>query len=174
VCETGRALRQALALGALSLVVAAAVHVPLIKRFARGDFRESFFEAAAHPGIRIITLEEAEDLWRTGGTALVLDARAEGLFAQGHIPGARNVPAAAAEVSLPSDLPGVPRDRTLVVYCEGGDCQSSLALARRLTDEGFKDVRVFSGGWAAWVKAGRPEERTEKKGQGEKKSDGRE
>jgi rhodanese-related sulfurtransferase len=173
VSEAGRALRQALALGALSLVVAAAVHVPLIERLARGDFRESFFEAAAHPGIRIVTLEEAEDLWRTGGTALVLDARAEKLFTQGHVPGARNVPAAAAEVPLPSDLLGVPRDRTLVVYCEGGNCQSSLILAGRLHDEGFRDIRVFGGGWEEWKKAGLPEETADRDGTG-KKDDGRE
>jgi len=33
-----------------------------------------------------------------------------------------------------------------VVYCEGGDCQSSLALARRLHDEGF---RTFASSRAA-------------------------
>jgi rhodanese-related sulfurtransferase len=162
VRETGRALRQALFLGALAILIAAAVHFPLVKKFARGDFRDTFFQAAEYPGLRMITLEEAEDLWRTGGTAFVLDARAEESFTQGHIPGARNVPAAEAEVSLPSDLLGAARDRTLVVYCEGGDCQSSLALARRLHEEGFRDIRVFGGGWEAWTKAGLPEEKAEK------------
>jgi 3-mercaptopyruvate sulfurtransferase SseA len=46
----------------------------------------------------------------------------------------------------------------IVVYCEGGDCQSSLALAKRLHDEGFKDIRVMTGGWAEWIKAGLPAE----------------
>jgi rhodanese-related sulfurtransferase len=162
VSEARRALRQALLLGVFASLIAAAVHFPLIKRFARGEFHETFFQAADYPGIRMITLEEAEDLWRTGGTAFVLDARAEGFFTQGHIPGARNVPAAEAVGSLPSDLLGAARDRTLVVYCEGGDCQSSLALARRLHDEGFRDIRVFGGGWEAWTKAGLPEEKAEK------------
>jgi len=147
-----------LALGALSLVLAAAVHLPLIKSFARGEFRESFFRAADYPGVRLITLEETEDLWASGA-AVVLDARAAGLFGEGRVPGARNVPSAGREEALPEEVLALPKDGTLVVYCEGGDCQSSLALARRLHDEGFRDIRVFGGGWADWTKAGLPSEK---------------
>ncbi len=168
--ETGRALRQALILGALAVLISAAVHFPLVKRFARGEFRETFFQAAEYPGVRLITLEEAEDLWRTGAAAAILDARAEKLFRQGHVPGALNVPAAGAGPPLPSELLGRARDKALVVYCEGGDCQSSLALAKRLHGEGFRDIRVFGGGWAEWTKAGLPEETAEKAG----KDDGQE
>jgi rhodanese-related sulfurtransferase len=165
VSEAGRALRQALALAALAAVAAAAVRFPLIERFVRGEFRESFFQAGEHPGIRLITLEEAEDLWREGMT-VVLDARAAEPFDRGHVPGARNVPAGdagRAGSSLPDELLKTPRGMTLVVYCEGGDCQSSLTLSRRLHDEGFKDIRVFDGGWAAWTAAGLPVERSEKR-----------
>ena len=156
--EARRVLKQALAVGALSLIVAAAVHLPLVKRFARGEFRDSFFQAAEYPGIRMITRLEAEDLW-AAGEALILDARAEGFFAQGRVPRARNIPAAGPEETLPADLLGTARDKVLVVYCEGGACQSSLALAKLLHDEGFRDVRVFSGGWEEWTKAGLPEEK---------------
>jgi rhodanese-related sulfurtransferase len=175
VSEAGRAVRQALALAALSVVIAAAVRFPLIERFARGEFSETFFEAAANPGIRLITLGEAEDLWREGMT-VVLDARAAEPFDRGHVPGARNVPASDAGrdgSSLPDELLKTPRGMTLLVYCEGGDCQSSLTLSRRLHDEGFRDIRVFSGGWAAWTAAGLPEEKAETKGKGEK-GDGQE
>jgi rhodanese-related sulfurtransferase len=157
VSEVRRALRQAAALAGLSVVVAAALHVPLIGRFVRGEFRKSFFQAAEYPGLRLIGLEEAEDLWRTGA-ALVLDARAAGPFAEGHVPGARNVPAGEAEAPLPGSLAGTPPGRAVLVYCEGGDCRSSLVLAKRLHGAGFTDVRVFEGGWAAWSGAGLPVE----------------
>jgi len=156
--EARRVLRQALAIGALGLIAAAAVHFPLIKRFARGEFKESFFQAAEYPGVRMITLAEAEDLW-AAGEALVLDARAGSFFAQGHVPRARNIPAAGSGDALSREILDRPRDMTIVVYCEGGACQSSLALAKRLHDEGFKDIRVFSGGWEEWTKAGLPEEK---------------
>ena len=155
--EAGRALRQAAALAGLSVLVAAALHVPLVGRFLRGEFRESFFEAAAYPGLRLITLAEAEDLWRTEA-ALVLDARVADPYERGHVPGARLLPAAESGKDKASVLPDVPKDRTVLVYCEGGDCQESLALAKRLHEGGFADIRVFSGGWEAWTAAGLPAE----------------
>ncbi|MGB8958652.1 MAG: rhodanese-like domain-containing protein [Candidatus Aminicenantales bacterium] len=156
--EGGRVVRQALVLGALSLFVAAAVYFPLIKRFARGEFRESFFQASEYPGVRLITLEEAEDLWRTAQAAFI-DARRPDLYDRGHVPGARSVPASEAGKAFPTEVLNSPRAGILVVYCEGGDCQSSLLLAKRLHDEGFKDIRVMTGGWEAWKTAGLPEER---------------
>jgi len=144
-------------MGALSVLLAAAVHFPLVKRFARGEFRETFLSEAEYPGIRLITLKEGEDLW-AAGEAVVFDARAERLFRESHVPRARNLPATESKLKIPPDLLELPRERTLVVYCEGGDCQSSLALAKRLHDEGFKDIRVMTGGWAEWIKAGLPAE----------------
>jgi rhodanese-related sulfurtransferase len=120
----------------------------------------------------MITLAEAEDLW-AAGEALVLDARAGGFFSQGHVPRARNFPAAESGDALPREILDRPKDMTIVVYCEGGACQSSLTLAKRLHDEGFKDIRVFGGGWEEWTKAGLPEEKTDTDRDG-KKDDGQE
>ncbi len=99
--EGGRVVRQALVLGAVSLLVAAAVRFPLIKRFVRGEFRQSFFQASEYPGVRLITLEEAEELWRTAQAAFI-DARRPDLYDGGHVPGARSVPASEAEKAFPA------------------------------------------------------------------------
>jgi rhodanese-related sulfurtransferase len=155
--EARRILRQALALAALSVLAAAAVHFPLIKRFARGEFRETFFVQADYPGVRLITLAEAEDLWRAGEAAFI-DARAADLYAEGHVPRARSVPAAESATLMPILVQRMAKETALVVYCEGGDCQSSLTLAKQLHDKGFTDIRVLSGGWEEWKKAGLPEE----------------
>lgn len=164
--DSRRILRQALALGGLALLVAAAVHLPLIKRFLRGEFRGSFFQASEYAGVRLITLEEGEDLWRTA-QAVFLDARRTDLYDEGHVPGARCVPAAETEKALPAAVLDLPRAGTLVVYCEGGDCQSSLLLAKRLHDQGFKDIRVMTGGWEAWARAGLPAEKGAPGGKGD-------
>ena len=155
--EAGRTFRQALGLVLLSVVVAAVVRFPLIKRFARGEFRATFFVAADFPGIRMITSAEAEDLWRAGEA--FLDARTADLYREGHVPRALSAPAKDAETRLPSFFERLPLEGTLVIYCEGGDCQSSLSLAKRLSKAGFGDIRVFSGGWAEWEKAGLPVEK---------------
>ncbi len=156
--ETGKIVRQVLVIGALAVLLAAAVHFPLVKRFVRGEFRETFLSQSEYPGIRLITIQEAEDLW-AAGEAVVFDARPERPFRESHMPRARNFPAPRSELKIPPDVLELQRERTLVVYCEGGDCQSSLLLAKRLHDEGFKDIRVMTGGWEEWKKAGLPEEK---------------
>lgn len=155
--KTRRIIRQALVIGALGVLLGAAVHFPLLKRFARGEFRETFFSQADYPGVLLITIQEAEDLW--AAAAVFFDARGAGPYGEGHVPRARNLPEAESRRKLPADVLELPRERALVVYCEGGDCQSSLLLAKRLHDESFKDIRVMTGGWEEWKKAGLPEDR---------------
>ncbi|MEW5902213.1 MAG: rhodanese-like domain-containing protein, partial [Acidobacteriota bacterium] len=89
-------------------------------------------------------------------------------FAAGHVPRARNIPLQEAvgdkrgsgRLDLFAAELAVPFDRTLIIYCEGGDCQTSIALARLVYEKGFKDIRIFSGGWAEWSGAGLPVEKT--------------
>lgn len=161
--------RGVLVIIAMSIVLGAAVHFPLLRRFAAGEFREGFFDARAYAGIRFITLAETEDLFaqRTQGTEglLFIDSRGRDDFTAGHIPGALSVPLEriqrsrkTAPGSVTLDFPGA---QTLIVYCEGGDCQTSISLAKIIHDKGYKDIRIFAGGWAEWHAAGLPEERSQ-------------
>jgi rhodanese-related sulfurtransferase len=156
--EARALVRQMLAIGALSVIVAAAFHFPLLKRFARGEFRETFFLREDFPGVRMIGLAEAEDLF-AGAAAVFVDARQPFFFREGHVPGAMNVPYDSASAPLPGELLALPPEGTVVVYCEGGDCRSSLELAKALDGRGFRDLRVLSGGWDEWERAGLPVER---------------
>jgi hypothetical protein len=92
------------------------VHFPLIKRFVRGEFRESFFQAAEYPGVDD-HLEEARTLWRLA-QAVFLDARRPDLYDE-HA-GARGVPALRPKGALPAAVLDLTRAGSLVVYCEGG------------------------------------------------------
>jgi rhodanese-related sulfurtransferase len=158
--DARRVLAQAAALVALSVLVGAAVHFPLVGRFARGEFRETFFQASEYPGIRLISLEEAEDIWQTQ-VAVFIDARRNELYREGHVPRSLNLPANESARTLPSLVMTFAREGTVVVYCEGGDCQSSLDLAKRLHEAGFRDIRVSTGGWDEWRAAGLPEEKSD-------------
>lgn len=153
-----RILSQAALLVLLSVAAGFATHVPLVKRFLAGEFRETFLSSAEYPGIRLITTREAEDLFAAGGASLFFDAREAGHFRQGHVPGARSLPYDGPGTRIPDAVLALSRDLTLIVYCEGGDCRSSLGLARLLHDKGFKDIRVMTGGWAEWSQAGLPAE----------------
>lgn len=142
----------------MAAVAAVAVNFGLIERFVRGEFSRSFFEKDQYPAIRLIGTVEASDLFSVPGAAVFIDARSRSDFDKGHVPGALNVPHAAASTDVPSEALVLPRSAVLVVYCEGGDCGSSLNLARILSEIGFGDIRVVTGGWTEWVKGGLPVE----------------
>jgi len=143
----------------LSAAIGLVVNIPLIKRCLKGELDQGFITAKSYPGVILITLAEAENLF-AGGKAVFLDARPEKECHEGWIPGATNVPFETTDRKTLKELTGrFPADISIVVYCSGGDCLSSLGLARILVDLGVKEVRVFLGGWAEWKQAGLPEEK---------------
>ena len=150
--------REAAVLAGLSVVIGLLVNIPLIKRCMRGDLDQGFVSAKTYPGVVLVSLPEVEDLFARGA-GIFLDARPENEFREGWIPGATHVPYETADKTSLRELAArFPADKFLVVYCSGGDCLSSLGLARLLVDLGVKEVRVFLGGWAEWKQAGLPVE----------------
>lgn len=56
-------------------------------------------------------------------------------------------------------VPALPDDTTIVVYCEGGGCDSSEQVYETLKSFDFSRVRLFAGGWELWTRAGLPVEK---------------
>lgn len=138
----------------LSFVIGIGANLSLIKEYREGNFSQSFFSPEDFPAIQFIGLFEAEDLF-AGGTAVFVDSRSEDKYLEGHILGAVNIPYENKELIVEDQLP-FPRQATLIAYCDGDECQSSVLLAKALAEFGFEDIRVFFGGWAEWVAAGLP------------------
>ena len=83
--------------------------------------------------------------WLTGPTPpMVLDVRARGEWAAGHVEGSRNVPLQR----LSERSAEVPRDRDVVVHCQSG-YRSAVAVSL-LEREGFDRLTDLVGGWQAW------------------------
>ncbi len=93
------------------------------------------------------------------GAALFIDARHSFEFSRRHIPHAVNIPLADADAAI-SRLDSVSRDRYLIVYCDGAECNSSMDVGVRLMQAGFTNVHVFFGGWEEWTGKGYPTERS--------------
>jgi rhodanese-related sulfurtransferase len=144
----------------LAAAAGTAANARLIGRFLHGEFRASFTTPVEYPRIRFITVREAEDLFAEDGASF-LDSRSRGEFGAGHVPGAKSLPLEESRRGVKPEAVGVPLERTVVVYCEGGDCQASIGLARLLHAAGFRDIRVLTGGWAEWRAAGLPESKND-------------
>lgn len=88
------------------------------------------------------------------GLVTVLDVRPGDEFAQGHIPGALNVPLAELEQRLGE----FPPDREVVAYCRGPWCVLSFEAVAALRARGF-NVHRLEDGYPEWQAAGLPVER---------------
>jgi len=88
------------------------------------------------------------------GLVTVLDVRPPEEFAQGHLPGAVNLPLAELE----SQLQALPRDREVVAYCRGPWCVLSFEAVAQLRKAGIK-ARRLENGLPEWRRAGLPIER---------------
>jgi rhodanese-related sulfurtransferase len=92
---------------------------------------------------------------------IILDARAAPFYQQGHIPGALNLSRDdfAADYRRLRPTLDASKDKSIVIYCSGGDCHDSRMVASALLSLGFSQVRVFTGGWSGWTEAGLPVEK---------------
>jgi rhodanese-related sulfurtransferase len=86
-------------------------------------------------------------------SVMVIDARNEHEFAEGHLPKARNIFAMEFQQYIP-ELIGMNKDIRIIVYCGGGQCELSHELSNNLIGLGFKKVYIYLGGWDDWKQNG--------------------
>lgn len=147
---------------AVSVLLGFGTNVRLIKQFLGGEFRYGFISSEEYPSISFIMLPEAEELFSMNET-LFIDSRIADAFKAGHIYGAVNIPYDDKIDTIILDELSVPKEKSLVVYCDGSQCQSSVGLAKLLHDQGFTNIRVFFGGWKEWQMEGLPVEKDDDK-----------
>ncbi|HBG05887.1 MAG: sulfurtransferase [Geobacteraceae bacterium GWC2_58_44] len=89
--------------------------------------------------------------------AVLVDARNAASFAEGHITGAIILPLdqARKNLSFPSSAK-VPKDATIIVYCNGFSCHDSMEVGKLLMQAGYASVYVYEGGFPEWRDAGYP------------------
>ncbi len=96
-----------------------------------------------------IDIEAAHARWAEHGPA-VIDVREPSEFANGHIPGAINVP--LGELAEHRDRLPADRDAPILCVCQAG--ARSLRGALVLSTLGHRDVRSIEGGTFAWQERG--------------------
>lgn len=108
--------------------------------------------AAAKQKIREINLDEAATAIQNA--SLLIDVREPAEFQQGHLAGAINIPRGMLEFRMGSSPALEQRDQAIVLYCKTSG-RSALA-ASSLQEMGYVDVVSVTGGFDAWVEAGKP------------------
>jgi rhodanese-related sulfurtransferase len=101
----------------------------------------------------------AEARWLHERGALFLDARRTALHAQGHIAGAKVISVWEDGVAdKVEQLSMFAKDlrAPVVIYCSGGDCHDSHLLAEKLWLAGFRNLRIYTGGYPDWESRGWP------------------
>ena len=101
-----------------------------------------------------ITVDEVARRMDARESVFFVDARSAHAWdkAETIIPHALRVPPDDV-VSRAADIP---RDALIVAYCTCPHEESSLKVARTLTERGWTNVRALVGGLDAWQRAGRP------------------
>jgi rhodanese-related sulfurtransferase len=81
---------------------------------------------------------------------VLLDVRSPALYAQGHVPGAINLPHGKI---IESKMKDYPADTVFVTYCAGPHCNGGHRGAIRLAKLG-RPVKLMIGGLTGWVDEG--------------------
>jgi rhodanese-related sulfurtransferase len=79
-------------------------------------------------------------------TWTIIDVREPEDFANGHLPGAINIPRGMLELEIDELVPN--QNQPVVLYCGGGS-RSALA-AQTLQIMGYDQVKSLAGGWRHW------------------------
>src|SRR5262245_13890858 len=121
------------------------LNMTAIEATNRGRADMAWAMLTSSPEVREVTLDEVRG---RPSDATVVDVREPEEFANGHVPGAMNLP----QAELATRLDEVPRDRPVLVICQGGF--RSLRAAQFLSQRGFSNVASVKGGTEAWRAAG--------------------
>ena len=88
-----------------------------------------------------INAEKAKEMMESMEEFVILDARSEAEFAEGHIPGAIVIP--HDEISEKAEEEILDKDIPIFVYCRSG--RRSKIAAKELLDLGYSEIYEFGG-----------------------------
>ncbi len=107
--------------------------------------------------ITYVSLEGLQKAIQSKSKILLIDGRSESAYHEGHILGAVNIPYIQRDYFSEQLLSNVARETPIIVYCSGKNCNTSVELAKSLSQKfGFIHVQVFAGGWEEWIKGKNP------------------
>ncbi len=83
---------------------------------------------------------------------IIIDAREPELYEISKIGNAINIYPYQEQMEYFKALRNVPEGKTIIVYCEGGNCDLSHLVANDLMNLGYENVLLYLGGFEEWEK----------------------
>lgn len=108
--------------------------------------------AAAKARCHEVSVQEADAA--LAAADVVIDVREADEYAAGHLHGAIHIPRGLLEFKLSATPALAQRDLAVVLYCKTSGRAALSACA--MQDMGYTRVQSISGGYDAWVAAGKP------------------
>ena len=90
----------------------------------------------------------------SGEDVVLVDALSPLSYAMSHLPGAINITPDWVDDRARRRIPDL--NTEVVVYCADLTCDSSVVVANRLIELGYRNVRHYAEGKRDWVNAGLP------------------
>jgi hydroxyacylglutathione hydrolase len=86
---------------------------------------------------------------RSGAKALLIDARPNPKYLSGTIPSSINIPDTQIDKYI-GQMDKVAKDKEIIVFCGGWDCEKSPIVAGHLKGMGFTNVKLYQAGEPEW------------------------
>ncbi len=87
---------------------------------------------------------------RSGAKAILIDARPNPKYLAGTIPSSLNIPDTQIDKYI-GQLDKVAKDKEIIVFCGGWDCEKSPIVAGHLKSKGFTNVKLYQAGEPEWA-----------------------
>jgi rhodanese-related sulfurtransferase len=127
----------------LSLFLPVSAHADIDK--ATSEALESYFDFIDYNSGTITSQQIPAEDWKKFH---VLDVRDAEQYGRDHIPGAVNL----EWRKVFAQRANLPRDRTIIAYCNTGSFSAQVAMALRMA--GFDNVLILHGGYDEWKRRG--------------------
>ncbi|HJX32531.1 MAG TPA: rhodanese-like domain-containing protein [Thermodesulfobacteriota bacterium] len=82
---------------------------------------------------------------------ILIDVRSPQEFKKEHIPWAINISYHEFSEKLPEIMKQISFSQEIIVYCGGIECSDAKNMAFLLNAKGYKNVKVYKGGWGEWT-----------------------
>ncbi|MCJ7471534.1 MAG: DoxX family membrane protein [Actinobacteria bacterium] len=116
---------------------------------------ESTPEESSQSEIIYITVDEAYEAYLSDEDFIFVDVRSQSEYDSGHIKGALFIPVS----EIQDRAVELPKDKPIVLYCNGSSCNRSGTAASILATQGFEKIYDLTGkGIDEWISKGYPSE----------------